>query len=297
MAPIEKALGLSRRKLLRLAMFATGAGAAGVIMAACDPATRERIANRPIRKEINSAAAAADLTTLANAITAMKALPSSDRRNWDRQVALHGTSPRHHSWLFLPWHRAYLFYFEEICRELTGTDTFALPYWNWTTNPTIPVAFTTGTLFYPGRTASGPALASIVGTANINLILSETNFLVFAGSAVPLNDASQNLPLSFQSPLEAGPHNYIHGYVGGDMAFSFATAPKDPLFWMHHNRVDELWAQWNINRNNPNTSNGDWTNTTFTEFCDRHGAPATISVIATVLLPYFTYRYDSLVLP
>lgn len=293
----EEALGLSRRQLLRLGALAIGAGAGGTLLAACDPATRERIANRPVRKAIGSSGAAADLTTLAAAITAMKALPASDQRSWDNQVAIHGTTPRHHSWLFLPWHRAYLFYFEEICRELTGTDTFALPYWNWTTTPTIPAEFTSGALFHSGRTASGSAAASIIGTSAINLILSETNFLVFGGNPVPLNDASQGLPNSYQGPLEGGPHNYIHGFVGGDMAASFATAPKDPLFWMHHNRVDELWAQWNINQNNPNTGNTAWTNTAFTDFCDRHGTPITVSVLATVLMPYFTYRYDSLVLP
>jgi len=297
MALIEETLGLTRRHLLRLATITAGAGFMGAALSSCTPEQSEKIANRPIRKEVSSAAAAGDVATLASAITAMRALPSTDPRNWDRQVALHANTPRHHSWLFLPWHRAYLFYLEEICRKLTGNDGFALPYWNWTTTPTIPTAFTVGPLFHAGRTASGSASASFVGTTNINNILNQPNFLIFAGSAVPLNDASQNLPNSFQGPLESGPHNYIHGYVGGDMAVSFATAPKDPLFWMHHNRVDELWAQWNINRDNPNTGDSAWTNTAFTEFCDRNGDPVTISVIVTVLLPYFTYRYDSLVSP
>src|SRR3712207_7159774 len=40
--------------------------------------------------------------------------------------------------IFLPWHRAYLGYFEQICRELSGYPRFALPYWDWTAEPKVP---------------------------------------------------------------------------------------------------------------------------------------------------------------
>jgi hypothetical protein len=32
---------------------------------------------------------------------------------------------------FLPWHRAYVFHFEQILREHTGESDFSLPYWNY----------------------------------------------------------------------------------------------------------------------------------------------------------------------
>ena len=52
---------------------------------------------------------------------------------------------QHNCWYFLPWHRWYLYYFEQIARatltELVAADTFvgrkdiasswALPYWNY----------------------------------------------------------------------------------------------------------------------------------------------------------------------
>ena len=36
-------------------------------------------------------------------------------------------------WWFLPWHRAYLLFHEQILGELMGDPTFALPFWDWDT--------------------------------------------------------------------------------------------------------------------------------------------------------------------
>jgi Common central domain of tyrosinase/Polyphenol oxidase middle domain len=37
----------------------------------------------------------------------------------------------HGNWWFLPWHRAYLYYFERILRWAAKDPTLALPYWNY----------------------------------------------------------------------------------------------------------------------------------------------------------------------
>ncbi|KAM3252903.1 hypothetical protein P3L10_006973 [Capsicum annuum] len=37
----------------------------------------------------------------------------------------------HNSWLFFPFHRWYLYFYERILGTLIGDPTFALPYWNW----------------------------------------------------------------------------------------------------------------------------------------------------------------------
>jgi tyrosinase len=44
----------------------------------------------------------------------------------------------HGNWWLLPWHRGYLGWFEQICRELSGDPHFALPYWDWTTEQRVP---------------------------------------------------------------------------------------------------------------------------------------------------------------
>jgi tyrosinase len=276
--------------------LAAGVGVAG-LLTGCDELA-EKINNRPIRKDIATLAPNDPIiVNYRTAVAAMKALPTSDRRNWTRQAQIHNSSCRHRSWLVLPWHRAYLFYFEQICKQLSGNESFALPYWNWTTHPQIPPVFwdQSSPLFHSNRTAT-PASSvpgSIAGPSVIETILAEDNFLLFAGDPVALDSTAQFGPGA--GPLESGPHNAIHGFVGGDMG-TFMS-PLDPIFWTHHGRMDELWAEWNILRNNPNTNDTDWINTKFTDFCDRNGAAVEVSVLATVLYPYLSYRYDTQVTP
>ncbi len=286
--PRREYLGLSRREFLRLAGAVSALSLAGL---ACDiSSVVSVINNRPVRKDITSAAAATDIATYAHAIDLMKALPNTDPRNWTRQMQVHLNLCRHASWLVLPWHRAYLFYFEQICRQLTGVTDFALPYWNWTANPQIPAVFWSTLNYQPrGATASSVASASVVGPSAINSILGQPNFLLFAGPATVLNDPSQFGP--GYGLLEGGPHNYIHGFVGGTMG-SFMS-PLDPIFWTHHCRMDELWMEWNILRNNPNTNDPNWGNTQFTDFVDGMGNPVTISVIVTILMPLLSYKFDT----
>lgn len=292
---------MSRRQFLLVSSLT----AAGIALSACTPKQVEelnkildKIANRPIRRDINSLSLD-DPTIVAfkDAVAAMKALPSSDRRNWARQADIHNNFCPHRNWLFLPWHRAYLYLFEEICRELSSNEDFALPYWNWSNNPKIPSAFWGGSanpLFNPTRsaTASSTASPSMVGPSVIEAILDQTNFLLFASAQLPSGNPQQSSVA--MGPLEASPHNHIHPFVGGDMS-SFLS-PVDPVFWCHHNMVECIWVEWNWKRGNPNTNHTDWTSHKFTEFCDRHGNPVEVVVSETLLYPLFNYRYDDPVL-
>jgi hypothetical protein len=72
------------------------------------------------------------------AIKAMLSLPPTDARNWYRYTLIHTIDCPHGNWWFLPWHRGYIGWFEQICRELSGDPDFALPYWDWTAEPRIP---------------------------------------------------------------------------------------------------------------------------------------------------------------
>lgn len=68
------------------------------------------------------------------AIYAMLRLPPEDPRNWYRIALTHTMDCPHGNWWFLVWHRGYIGWFEQICRELSGDPDFALPYWDWTEN-------------------------------------------------------------------------------------------------------------------------------------------------------------------
>ncbi|RWR84493.1 polyphenol oxidase [Cinnamomum micranthum f. kanehirae] len=110
------------------------------------------------------------------AVAKMKELSNKDPKDplgWTQQANIHclycngaydqlnsNNDPiqMHFSWLFLPWHRWYLYFHERILGSLIGDDSFALPYWNWD-NPNgmyMPDIFAdpTSSLFNSNRTLS-----------------------------------------------------------------------------------------------------------------------------------------------
>lgn len=280
---------LDRRTVLQGGL---GTLAASVALGGCEPFL-DKIKNRPIRKNVATLAAnGPEITAFRNAVAAMKALPSSDPRNWTRQAQIHNNFCPHGNWFFLPWHRAYLFYFEAICRELSGDKNFALPYWHWQLQPSIPAAFWGGTsnqLFNGTRVATqaSVAAAAFIGADALQGVLDNTDFQLFGSQAAPAPRGSPRV----YGALEGTPHNYIHGtFVQGDMG-GFMS-PLDPIFWCHHGMIDCMWVAWNIRCNNANTNDGAWTQFSFSEFCDAKGVATTTTVAATILMPLLSYRYD-----
>ena len=252
----------------------------------------EAIRTRPTRRDLATLAPNDPIIeTYRAAVAAMKALPASDPRNWNQQAEIHFNFCPHSNWFFLPWHRAYLLYFEQICRELTREKSFALPYWNWTCNRTLPESFLnngTNPLFQPGRTGNPPAALpdDIVGPPVMDAILDESNFLIFGSSP-----AAGQRDFAGYGPLEGTPHNFVHGFVGGVMS-SFRS-PRDPIFWMHHNMIERVWWEWNVVRGFANTNDPAWTNFEFNaNFVDRNGNSVDTSVGAMLLAPLLSYRFD-----
>jgi len=271
---------------------ATALGITGVALwsGACESACN-KIKNRPTRRNIaNLPANDPIIETYKQAVAAMKALPSSDGRNWNRQADIHNNKCPHRNWWFLPWHRAYLVNFESICRKLTGNNDFALPYWNWTTSPSIPAPFwgAGNPLLNTTRiaTQSSVASSSMVGATTITNILNQTNFILFGSG-----QATTQRQLVSYGGLEGTPHNYIHGFVGGDM--SQFHSPLDPVFWCHHNMIECLWVHWNLDMGNANTNDSTWSSMNFSDdFVDGDGNPAPIQVSTTLLFPLLTYQYE-----
>ena len=112
-----------------------------------DPATKFKFQMdlpmriRPAANSVDAAYAA----KIQKAYELMRALPDSDGRSLKNQAKLHcaycdnnfyfagNEYPLeiHQSWLFLPWHRLYLYFHERILAQLIGDDSFALPFWYW----------------------------------------------------------------------------------------------------------------------------------------------------------------------
>jgi len=288
---------IGRRAFLR----GTSLGTASLALGSCATLQQcqQQIANRPTRRNIDTLSPNDPiLVAYRSAITQMQALPSSDPRNWTNQAQIHLNHCPHNNWLLLPWHRAYLLYFERICRKLSGMADFALPYWDWSQNQHVPSAFwppSAGSLLDSNRAATSASTisTSLVGPGVLDPILNDPNFLTFASGSIAATD-DQRAPAA-AGPLEATPHNHVHGFVGGDMGAYMS--PLDPIFWTHHAMLDRCWAEWNITRNHPNTNDSAWTNRKFTDFCDENGNPVEVSVIETVLYPIFSYQYDTPIPP
>jgi len=100
---------------------------------------------------------AQDSTRLANFEGAVKEMQDrsardpNDPRGWLANANLHrdfcstpGPSDAaqiHFCWWFIGWHRAYISVTERKIREISGDDSFAYPYWNWSTDRQIPDAY------------------------------------------------------------------------------------------------------------------------------------------------------------
>lgn len=167
---------------------------------------------------------------------------------WEAHAWIHHFHCPHGDWKFLPWHRAYLNFFEQVCRVFCDDSSFSLPYWDWTSNANIPDEFevdsTANPLFNSTRSRTGKKELDLIDSIKpkaIAEILRQADFHSFGGS-----------PES-NGQLEYGPHNNIHSKIGGDLGRFYS--PRDPVFWLHHCNVDRLWEVWRAqvmaNNNDP----------------------------------------------
>jgi tyrosinase len=237
--------------------------------------------------------------------------------NWVNQAAIHkhrGSSVsgrledqcQHACFFFFPWHRMYLFRFEQIIRshlDPAVADDWALPYWNYSDVPersALPPAFrqpqrpdgTDNPLFTQLRNVSNavdinagnpllPAAVSLVAAMRPDVFTRSVRGAPpgFGGGRTnPLFHHDQEGPGS--GPLEVTPHGSVHNQVGGlnGLMTRLRTAALDPIFWLHHANIDRLWEVWL--RSNPphsNPTDGDWLMMPF-DFVDEFGTRVSMAV-------------------
>jgi len=245
------------------------------------------------------------IATYREGVRRMKELPADDPRSWIAQADIHRNSCPHGNWYFVPWHRSYLSAFEDVIRDLTATDDFALPYWDWTKDRQMPKALTDETvdgapnpLFNPTRqrdpTESLPDF--YVGQAIMDQVLAETDFPLF-GSSQPFGQDSTDpvwqRRLGTASTFEGTPHGGVHVWIGGDMGV-VPTAARDPIFWLHHGNIDRYWAGWN-GLGNANPGDELWRDFVFPgNFVDPNGQPLDFTVSDLETTAALGYVYDRL---
>lgn len=195
----------------------------------------------------------ANVAALQDAYEKMQAISASDNRGWIYWSEAHGFN-RYECWhharvgndafpydLFLPWHRAYLTFFDNAARDQNAEAI--LPWWDWTSDAShqdgVP----------PGYVSGGPALQSgPVPPINGQPQRRTTRNLGNPGSLPTPEAVEAVLELTdfrdFSNQLQ-DIHDGIHGWVGGDMG-SVATSAFDPVFWAHHGMIDRIWYLWQL---------------------------------------------------
>lgn len=218
------------------------------------------------------------------AIDRMKRLPKDDPRNFTQQANVHcaycnlaydqtgqGGDLKlqvHESWLFFPFHRWYIYFYERILGKLIEDPTFALPFWNWD-NPegmTMPPMFQNENKYpalYDARRDQKnlpPALVDLgdthssdsaqISANNLSIMYTEMirgNNDVYDFMGKPYRQGTSPSPGA--GSVERGSHTQVHIWVGDkkdsweDMG-NFYSAGRDPIFYSHHANVDRMWTLW-----------------------------------------------------
>jgi tyrosinase len=182
------------------------------------------------------------LDALQEAYTKMQAAAATDKDSWLYLAGYHGYPQffcKHQATtnqpdLFLPWHRAYMLYFENAAKDFNAAA--ALPWWDWTSQDSqqngIPTAFQQS----PFNSGPTPPVHPPGGTTRST----EGALPTAADVATLLTFGDYS---TFSSRFFTGIHTQVHHWVGGDMKYTDYAA-FDPIFWSHHCMVDRIWYLW-----------------------------------------------------
>ncbi|KAJ3087801.1 hypothetical protein HK102_010248 [Quaeritorhiza haematococci] len=247
-------------------------GSAGYVQAQA-PRVRRPIQNLPVDQ----------IAALARAIIALSKQPSAIRNDgssrYDDFVVIHleqfrVVHGRPGTW---PWHRKYLLEFENALREID--PNIILPYWDEERDAFDPfksVLFTAngfgssagiGKCVPDGPFTQDAFQLSYIGIQNTTTFEIErvnskhcltrgylpSELWIFPGSTPLIEPLMRETDFDrFRTGLDTFPHAPPHIITGagvdvlttypGDMAST--NSPGDPLFWLHHAYLDQLWFRW-----------------------------------------------------
>ncbi|KAF8413911.1 hypothetical protein HHK36_001907 [Tetracentron sinense] len=317
----------------------------GPTVACCPPLTSKIVdfelpsSSTPLR--VRPAAHKVDAKYLAKyskALSLMKALPDDDPRSFKNIANVHcaycnGAYDQvgfpdlelsvHFCWLFFPFHRYYLYFYEKILGKLIGDPTFAIPFWNWDSPPgmTIPAIYTDSNyslydqyreakhqpptlvdLDYSGTETTVTGEKQILSNLSVmyrQMVSGSTTAQLFFGDSYRAGDTAD----PGAGTLESTPHNSIHRWVGDstqtyneDMG-NFYSAGRDPLFYGHHANVDRMWTIWKgLGGKRKDFTDSDWLNSAFL-FYDENKQLVRVKVKDCLNQKDLRYTYEDVEIP
>lgn len=181
-------------------------------------------------------------------------------------IAVHPGMCEHGKDLFLAWHRAEFYYFEQLLRAADpdgsiadsrgrvgpSTANVAIPFWNWTRPPSgerypLPFENEDSPLYHEKRNrgALTPAekalLDDVTSPEALAALVYDTDWKGFGGYP-------QESTVGGYGRFESAHHNPMHGrYFGGDMA-NPGLAALDPGFYSFHAYIDLIYQFGSTNK-------------------------------------------------
>lgn len=195
---------------------------------------------------------------------------------------------------FLPWHRMYVNYLEDIIRVISNQPSFTLPYWDYT-NPSYQA-------LPPEFLRPNDALYRALYRSQRNSYSNEGKPITTGRPSSALNTDSMLIRTyggsrGFCNTLDNGLHGRVHDYTGnGNGMGSVPTAAGDPVFWIHHCNIDRVWASWNRLGNQNPSGDSDWGRTQYT-FVNGRGQRVTPTIASVLNLNNLGISYDAYLLP
>ena len=189
---------------------------------------------------------------------------------------------------FFPWHRWYVYYFEQVIRTVLGDASFTLPYWNYLSGRledlSIPKKFQdkNSPLYRASRNpwvnAGDRVDQQSPGSMNLNAL------------AEPEYIDSPDGSIGLCPQVDTNPHGLLHVFVGNETNMGdVPTAAGDPIFWLHHCNIDRIWESWNRNLDHTNPA---WPTRNFV-FADGSGQRVDAAVAGADRVGSLGYAYDN----
>ncbi|KAJ4977363.1 hypothetical protein NE237_002469 [Protea cynaroides] len=211
------------------------------------------------------------------AVSLMKTIPDDDPRSFMKQANVHCSYCEgafhqidhkdliiqvHSSWLFFPFHRWFLYFYERILGKLIDDPTFALPFWNYDSSPgmQIPAIFTdkNSSIYNKLRNPNHqPPTVMDLNWSGTDSTTQNNEDLIAAN----LNTMYRHVS------VERVPHNIVHNWTGdprqhGEDMGNFYSASRDSIFFAHHANVDRLWTIWKgLGGSRKDPTDTDWLDT------------------------------------
>lgn len=287
------------------------------------------------------------IAKIEKAYTILRGLPDSDPRSLLNQMNLHclycdnalywpGVEyplAVHNSWLFLPWHRMFMYFHERILQGVLNDTSFALPYWAWDNSMDVTPVPNAMPAMYANRESSlwdpnrnncslPPFLTDLdtIGgctTKSPDFIRIQNDRLLYTQIVVGSLTTSlfYGMPYRFgdfggagQGTFEDQPHGTVHLWVGNQSAEPplipyddmghFHRSSFDPIFYAHHANVDRLWQVWQGLPGGIRTAPHDpeFLNSAFT-FYDQDGNLVKANISQFLDMEPLRYNYQELPTP